>query len=254
MNERIFFEKKEKAGLPACAGESLLDLLYPRRCPVCEKILLRNEPLICGKCARELPWVREPFCRKCGRMISDPSRELCSDCESRLHFFDEGRAAFLYEKGIRQSVDRMKFQNRRAYIPFYAQAMAAAAAPVLPVWRPECIVPVPMHPKKRAERGYDQSVLLAAAFGSVTGLRVEPTALVRTRYTKASKMLGRESRKKNMRGVFAVNPEIRLPDRVLLLDDIYTTGTTMDTASRALRQHGVREICFLTFCIGRGEE
>ena len=96
--------------------------------------------------------------------------------------------------------------------------MAAASASVLPVWRPECILPVPMHPKKRAERGFDQSLLLASALGSLTGIRVEERALVRTRYTKASKKLGRESRKKNMRGVFALDPAVRLPARVLLLE------------------------------------
>ena len=253
-HDQIISRKKEKTGWLRSAGESLLDLLYPGRCPVCERILLRNEPMICEKCARELPWVREPFCRKCGRMISDPARELCSDCESRLHYFDEGRAAFLYEKGMRRSVDRMKFHNHREYIPFYARSMTAASASVLPVWRPECILPVPMHPKKRAERGFDQSLLLASALGSLTGIRVEERALVRTRYTKASKKLGRESRKKNMRGVFALDPAVRLPARVLLVDDIYTTGTTMDTASHTLRMSGVREIYFLTLCIGRGEE
>ena len=132
-HDQIISRKKEKTGWLRSAGESLLDLLYPGRCPVCERILLRNEPMICEKCARELPWVREPFCRKCGRMISDPARELCSDCESRLHYFDEGRAAFLYEKGMRRSVDRMKFHNHREYIPFYARSMTAAAASVLPV-------------------------------------------------------------------------------------------------------------------------
>ena len=231
-HDQVISRKKEKTGWLRSAGASLLDLLYPGRCPVCERILLRNEPMICEKCARE----------------------LCSDCESRLHYFDEGRAAFLYEKGMRRSVDRMKFHNHREYIPFYARSMAAASASVLPVWRPECILPVPMHPKKRAERGFDQSLLLASALGSLTGIRVEERALVRTRYTKASKKLGRESRKKNMRGVFAADPAVRLPARVLLVDDIYTTGTTMDTASHTLRMSGVREIYFLTLCIGRGEE
>lgn len=124
---------------------------------------------------------------------------------------------------------------------------------MLPRWRPDCLVPVPMHPKKRAERGFDQAALLAEELGRRCGVEVRKDLLVRTRYTGASRKLGRSSRRKNLRGVFAVPQGVEIPDRAVLVDDIYTSGTTIDEAAYALQKAGVRHIFFLTVCIGRGQ-
>ena len=104
-------------------GAEFLNLLYPPRCPVCERILLPKEDLICGECQKALPYVEEPFCMCCGKPLLHHEKELCADCETRGHIFSEGRAVFLYEKGIRLSVNRMKFLNRREYLPFYARCL-----------------------------------------------------------------------------------------------------------------------------------
>lgn len=237
-------------------GTLLADFLYPRRCPVCGKILRRDEPLICGRCRTDLPWVREPFCIRCGKQISDPEKALCADCAKADHVFNEGRSALLYEKGVRQSVNRMKFYNHREYIPFYAACLYVSLKQYLNIWKVRCIIPVPMHPKKKAERGYDQAVLLAREFSCLCGLPVREDILERVRYTKASRKLGRQHRKANMRGAFRVRNDLKeeIPEPVLLLDDIYTTGTTMDNCARALRRAHVREIYFITLCTGRGAE
>ena len=233
------------------------DLICPPRCPLCERILLPEEGLVCSGCRRKLEFIKEPFCLRCGKPLERPDREFCPDCERKPHLYDEGRSAFVYEKTMRLAVDRMKFLNRREYIPFFAAAILAAHKDALLRWRVQCIVPIPMHPRKKKERGFDQAELLARAVSSMSGIPVRTDLLIRTRYTKASRKLGADSRRKNLRGVFAVPDEVReggpdaLPRRVVLMDDIYTTGLTMDTAAGVLRRAGVREIYFLTICTGR---
>ncbi len=190
---------------------------------------------------------------RCGKPISNQEKEFCADCEGHLHLFDEGRAVFLYEKGIRLSVNRLKFNNRREYIPFYGECLYGLYREMAPAWRAECLVPVPMHPKKRAVRGFDQAVLLADYLSGKCMLPVREDLLVRTRLTQSSKKLGRSDRRKNLRGVFSTHTGAGIPESVILIDDIYTTGATMDEACRALRNAGVKHIYFLTVCIGRGD-
>lgn len=234
------------------AGSFLLDLFYPPRCVICEKILLPSEKRICDRCLRDLPLVKDPYCMCCGKPLNLKEREYCADCERHSHVYDEGRAVFLYEKGIRLSVNRLKFNNQRYSIPFYGEWLLSMLREMEPVWKAECLVPVPMHPKKRAVRGFDQAVLLGRCLSSLSHIPCREDLLVRTRLTQSSKKLGRTGRRKNLRGAFRVNPDAVIPESVILIDDIYTTGATMDEASLALRRAGVRRIYFLTLCIGRG--
>lgn len=237
---------------PARVFSIFLDFLFPPRCPVCERILLPSEGLVCAKCRRDLPYVREPMCMRCGKQLNDPVKEYCPDCETRPHLYEEGRAVFLYEKGIRLSVNRLKFENRREYIPFYADCLSRLLLAWQPVWKAACLVPIPMHPKKRAARGFDQALLLARSLSRLSGMPVEEHLLIRTRMTESSKKLGRTERRKNLRGVFKANTARPIPESVILIDDIYTTGATMDEAARALRKAGAGRVYFLTLCIGRG--
>ena len=236
-----------------CAGSLFLDVLFPPRCPVCETILLPDEKLVCRRCAAKLPFVKEPYCMYCGKPLMRREKELCADCERHTHPFDEGRAVFLYEKGIRLSVNRLKFMNRREYIPFYGECLFARFLEMQPSWRAQVLVPVPMHPKKRSVRGFDQASLLARSLGGLCQLPVREDLLERTHLTKSSKKLGRTDRRKNLRGVFRVRPGAGIPESVILIDDIYTTGATMDEAAFSLRRAGVKRIFFLALCIGRGD-
>ncbi|MCD7765561.1 MAG: ComF family protein [Lachnospiraceae bacterium] len=273
-------------------------LLYPPRCPVCDELCptrsvfkwakrfaadrrkgafpelcpINTSDFVCGSCREKLPWVTEPACMKCGKPVGGAETEFCRDCAQTRHLFDQGRAAFTYTGAMRHSVYRMKAQNRRDYLDFYAAAMVRAGSRYLEVWRPEVIVPVPMHWKKRAARGYNQSELLALRISRLTGIPCDRKLLRCVRYTGVQKELGREERLRNLRGSFEVRmpaeglcrPESEhssnltdagrgIPARVLLIDDVYTTGSTMDEAARALRAAGVRQIFFLVLCTGATE-
>ncbi len=238
---------------------------------------------VCDSCRPTLPWVSEPACMKCGKPLDRAESEYCEDCRRTPHLFDQGRAAFAYSGAMRHSVYRMKFQNRRDYLDFYAEAMVQAGQLCLRLWQPQVIVPVPMHWKKRAARGYNQSELLAVRISRLTGIPCDRRLLCCVRYTGNQKELNRKERLQNLRGSFEVRlPESApgsaasrrpvgareragrmherrwtyefMPSRVLLVDDVYTTGSTMDEAARALREAGARQIYFLTICIGKGKK
>ncbi len=189
---------------------------------------------------------------KCGKPV-DQEEEYCEDCLKYRHLFDCGRAAFLYTGEMRKSIYRMKFQNRRDYLDFYAASMIRAGEGYLQSWRPDVIAPIPMHWRKKAKRGYNQAELLSERISRMTGIPHNPHLLRCVRMAGNQKELGREDRRKNLRGTFAAaGSSARFPERVLLVDDVYTTGSTMDEAARALKSAGASRITFLVLCTGKG--
>ncbi|MCD7885079.1 MAG: ComF family protein [Lachnospiraceae bacterium] len=244
--------KKSLTGNVRKICETAAKWMYPPRCPCCDAIRpvgASGLDCACEDCGGRLPWVREPSCMLCGKPLDDPQMELCRDCVRTRHLFDGGRAAFTYSGRIRHSVYRMKFQNRRDYLDFFAAAMSLSLEPYLPAWQPEVLVPIPMHARKRAARGYNQAELLAEKISARTGIPCEKHLLRCVRYTGNQKELDRSGRLRNLRGSFEVCFGF-LPQRVLLVDDVYTTGSTMDEAARALKSAGVRQVFFVVLCTG----
>ncbi len=247
-------EMKNRKGLLRRAGETAVKLVYPPCCPICDAVLPLRGGLICSACEKKLPWVTEPACMKCGKPLAREEAEYCADCAKIRHLFDCGRGAFAYTGELRKSIYRMKAQNRRDYLDFYADSMVRAGKRYLALWKPEVIVPIPMHWRKKLRRGYNQSELLAVRISLLTGIPCERHLLRCVRYTGQQKELGAEERRKNLKGSFALRQGAAVPSRVLLADDVYTTGSTIDEASRVLRGAGVQQIFFLVLCVGKGKK
>lgn len=228
------------------------ELLYPPRCILCDDILREAQEGCCAKCRPQLPYIRGARCQKCGKPVEDEA-EYCGDCGRYHHFFDRGIAVFTYTGRMRQSVYRMKSANRRDYIPFYAQEMAKALEPYLKRWQPEVILPVPMHPQKKRVRGYDQAELLARKISALTGVPMDADMLCCIKKTRSQKQLDRRGRMNNLRGAFALKKDFCGVGSVLVVDDIYTTGSTIDEVGRILKAAGVRRVFFIVLCIGKGK-
>ena len=231
----------------------MLQLLVPRRCPICDMILPDPRKLICPACFDALPWAADagPRCMRCSRPLEDERAEYCARCEGAEHTFDRARAVFLYEKGMRGSVLRMKFENRREYLDFYARSLQMESRDFLRAGRPQAVLPVPMYQRKVRTRGYDQCRILAQKYAALTGLPLITDEVIRVRNTLPQKGLSRQERTRNLRGAFAVKDGTVLPPDVLLLDDIFTTGSTADEISRVLRENGAERISVLALCITR---
>lgn len=169
------------------------------------------------------------------------------------HRYDRGVAAFQYTGSLRSSVQRMKFENRRDYLDFYAESMVKQGRKWIAVWQPDVIIPVPMHWIKKNRRGFNQSELLAKRIGRLTGIPVQKDILKKTRNTRDQKQLSPEERRKNLERAFLLKKKPSGIRTVLLVDDVYTTGSTVDTLASVLKRNGVQYVYFLTLCIGKGE-
>lgn len=236
-------EKKEDR----VSAEKILDYIYPPRCPVCDGISAAG---ICESCRKRIVPVTESYCMRCGKPLEEEQEEYCRDCRKRKHYFVQGRALFSYQGPMRQSLYRLKYANRREYAGVYGRE----AAGVLGRWifqsRITKIVPIPLHPSRRRERGYNQAALIAREIGRVLDLPVDEKLLYRIKKTAPQKVLTGQERKENLAGAFEVRGEIRRGEHILLVDDIYTTGHTADAAALCLRRKASCAVYVLSIAIG----
>ena len=226
----------------------ILDIFYPRCCPVCQKILKDQRRMICPESEKKLRPIGHPRCYKCGKPIEEG--EYCKDCQKHTHIFDQGRGIFVYDGIMRRSVTRYKYYGCREYGDFYAKAMYRYAWKNLNQWKPDLIVPVPIHKSKERLRGFNQAAYLAERLGCYTGIPVDTDLVQKVVKTKSQKKLNAMQRRKNLEKAFLVTKNIRGKD-VLVIDDVYTTGSTIDAMAGCLRKRGAKNIYFLTVCIGR---
>lgn len=229
-----------------------LDLLYPRRCPVCSRIVLPRGRLICPGCMEKLAWVRRPVCKCCGKEVVSDTVEYCYDCTKHDRSFHFGMALINYNEIAGRSMARIKYHGCREYLDFYAEAMLRRFAPAISRLSPDCIIPIPVHPSRLKKRGFNQAEELAARIARKTGIPLENGFLKRIKKTLPQKSLDPAARLKNLEQAFDC---ARLPPgihTVLLIDDIYTTGSTMEACARALKSAGAEKVAFAVICIGSG--
>ncbi len=230
----------------------LIGLLFPRRCPVCHDVVEDRGERVCKICRLKLPYVREPSCRKCGKPLYAEEKEYCRDCAAGKHVFRQGKAPFLYDEVMRQSVSRFKYGGRREYAAFYAEEILRKCCREALLWKAEAFVPIPLHPSRRRKRGFNQAELLADELAKRTGIPSDAGLLRRVKKTHVQKELSREERSANLKGAFSVRKGNLPYKKVILIDDIYTTGSTVDEAARVLLKAGADSVYFLCICVGRG--
>lgn len=235
----------------------ILDMLYPRHCPVCGEILPYGEGYVCQGCQRELSYVSQPVCMQCGKELEAGNQwaapEFCADCLQRKRDFDGGIALLNYNEAAKKIMAQLKYQNKREYAKFLADEMAKRHGKQILKLRPDVLVPVPIHKKRRRVRGYNQAELLACALGKRLEVPVEKRLLIRTENTTAQKQLGYKERQKNEKKAFqAAGTERKRLGTVMLVDDIYTTGATAQACTQALILAGAEKVYLLNMAIGCG--
>lgn len=228
--------------------EKMSDIFYPRRCPVCQKILKDQKRMIFPQCETMLHPIGHPRCFKCGKPVE--KGEFCRDCQKRKHMFEQGRGIFVYDSSMRRSVTRYKYYGCREYGDFYAKAMYRYAKMELREWKPDLIVPVPVHRSKERMRGFNQAAYLAERISRYTGIPADMGLVQKNIKTKSQKKLNALQRRKNLEKAFCVTGDVRGKD-ILVIDDVYTTGSTIDAMASCLKKKGAENVYFLTVCIGR---
>lgn len=230
------------------AGKLFLDMLYPRRCPVCHDITVPGGSRICNVCREKLKPITGPRCFRCSKPLKREEQEYCKDCR-KTRLFDQGIGIFPYGSVLQESLFKLKYGKRQEYGSFYGQIAAVYSREIIRNWGVEIIIPIPLHRKRMEKRGYNQAELIAGALGKTLCIPVDSRLMKRKVNTRPQKELDYRERKQNMKNAFFLKGENRYR-RILLVDDIYTTGSTIEAAAELLKRNGAENVFFLTIAMG----
>lgn len=224
----------------------LLDIIFPKRCPICDIARNVDETGICPDCKKKVKYVNDPVCKKCGRPMEHEAG-LCEWCQKDQIKFDYGRSLFAYSSVI-DSVYKFKYMNRAPYAKQYAKLLVEHFREILDKEKVDALIPVPIHKKRLMHRGYNQATELALEISSLTDIPVKEHVIIRKKNTKALKYLGKKERRNSMKKAFIVRENVVDLRRVVIIDDIFTTGSTINSMAEELKAEGVKEVLFLTLC------
>lgn len=230
------------------------EIMFPARCVSCDKVLDYDRIHIgfCRKCHKKIRYACEPVCKKCGKVIDDFAKEYCLDCQKRTHYFVQSKGVYVYEGMIKQSMYRFKYSNRRCYRYTFSRDIIKVYGRWIKTLELDGIVPVPMYKKKQKVRGYNQAELIARQLSYDMGIPLYSDLVYRTRKTIPMKGLSDTERQKNLKNAFNFSKKALQLKRVLIIDDIYTTGSTLDSVAKVLHDAGVKEVYGLCMCVGKG--
>jgi ComF family protein len=231
-----------------------LGLIYPEVCQLCGEARARpGEGYICGGCRRETRFIEPPFCQRCGLPFEGEMTHPfeCSNCREMEWHFQSARSSVVARGKVLEVLHRYKYQRALWFEPYLAELLIGRAAPELRKERWDWIVPVPLHRTKQREREFNQAERLAARLGSATNIPVNNRLLRRVLPTRTQTLLNREERLANVRKAFALREGCALnAQRIVLVDDVLTTGATTNSCAQVLRGAGAAEVCVWTVARG----
>jgi len=239
--------------VPVLAGKmvrGLISFVYPPSCPGCGLALPSElEDAFCPACEQKIDSVSPPYCPACGIPQSNesPNSHLCGDCLTGIYHFDCARTRGLHRGILREIIHRFKYEGQTYLVRPLALMLSEPGKELLSLYEVDLIMPVPLHRLRLRQRGYNQAALLAGRLGSSVGMSVDYSSLKRSRWTEPQTGLSRRQRAKNVKGAFElINSDKVCGKCILLLDDVLTTGETVNQCARVLKDGGAREVLVLT--------
>ena len=224
---------------------AFLDLIFPPRCLVCGKA--GSDPF-CSNCRHQIQFI-DKYCRICGKPM-EKSR-VCEDCRNCRPVFDIARSVAIYDTTIKEALHKFKFQNKMSLGDDLTGILIEyfKSGPDIDLSSVDSVTAVPLHQKRQRERGFNQSEFLAEKFARHYGLNFRNDILVKIKDTKPQFSLKRNVRFKNVSGAFEASPKDAIAGRrVLLVDDIFTTGATICECAKALKSAGAESVYVITLC------
>ena len=241
-------------GFIKCWLDTALTFFYPDLCQICgsERATAR-EGYVCLRCCQNLRFIKPPFCDRCGLPFNGEmtTQFECSNCrEMDLHFLS-ARAAVAARGVALDVIHRYKYQRALWFEPFLFDLLRRQAEPALRDGHWDLVVPVPLFPLRKREREFNQAERLATGLGSAIGIPVNTRLLERVQHTRTQTLLTRSQRADNVRNAFCVRPDSFLQgQRIVLVDDVLTTGATTSACAKALKAAGAGDVSVWTVARG----
>ncbi len=214
---------------------------------LCDRVIKITEHGICAECEKDLRYIEEPRCYICGRELDAFDEEYCPDCKAKERFFDGGFPLLHYVPPVSDSVAAIKYRGKKEYVSFYAERIAARFGETFGMLGVEGLVPIPIHKNRLKKRGFNQAGLLADEISGLTGLPVLDI-LERRIDTIPQKTLGNEERFKNLEKALCLKTADMEGKRLLIVDDIFTTGSTVNAAAKILKAAGAKKVYYTSIC------
>ncbi len=193
----------------------------------------------------------EEYCLKCGKPLRKKGAEYCNDCSRIRHLFVQNRALFFYDDRMKRSLYRLKYAGRREYADTFARLATEHLGAYIKGIKADCIMAVPLHKSRLRKRGYNQAALFAKSLSARTGIPFSGSSIKRVRATLPQKGLNPAQRQENLKKAFIIRQNDVESKIVLLVDDIYTTGSTLDALAGEMTEAGAKKVYGLTIAIGR---
>ena len=233
----------------------LMDLVYPSNiyCISCNKAIFEHETYsLCENCREELLWINEKVCICCGKALQNGYESTkCLDCLSIEHQFSKGYSCVTYGLKEKEILYNLKY-NKKGYLSYKLSEIMGDRLSIENL-NADLIVAVPMNKKKKIKRGYNQAELLAKRLSKLSSIPCSDDILIRDKETEVMNQLSRDARRENMKNAFSVDNDkvesIR-NKRVLIVDDIFTTGSTADECAKTLFENGASDVQIITFASG----
>jgi ComF family protein len=228
----------------------LADILFPPRCITCEVSPEEGEQApFCSECLAKVRFIRPPLCTCCGLQFTGTGgvNRLCGNCISKKPFFSTARALGIYDTILLETIHLFKYSGKILIGELMGTVMAEYRYDSLSIPEFSLIIPVPLHPKKLRDRGFNQSLVLGKQISKKFSIPLDFGVLKRRIDTKPQVNLGKSERVKNVKGAFMVKEKERIEgEKVLLVDDVYTTGSTVNECARMLREAKASDVAVLT--------
>jgi competence protein ComFC len=236
------------------ALDAALGIFYPELCQLCGTARASaREGYVCSDCRCQVRWVKEPWCQRCGKPFAgDLTTPFeCANCRGLDLHFSQARSGVVFDGPVREALHRYKYNRQPWFEPFLADLLLETAGSAVNRADWDVIIPVPLHRLKQSEREFNQAEVLARHLGAHGGIPVNKRALKRVEYTRTQTQLSRNERLANVRKAFAMREGLRLNgERVMLFDDVMTTGATADACARVLLQNGASRVGVWTLARG----
>ena len=230
-------------------GAAVLDLLLPPRCHICRTTITGIGPLhLCADCQARLPGINAPVCTVCGIPFDGAGTDHpCGRCMAAPPPYAAARAAFRFEGSCRDLIHAFKYTHKSHLRRPLGLLMARALQPFVDEFQPELLLPVPLHRSRLRQRGFNQAVLLGEILAQQWQLPLLRQGLVRIRPTTPQVELTHDQRMTNLQGAFTVRDASTLAGRrIMLVDDVFTTGSTLSECAKVLRQAGAGDVIAAT--------